>query len=260
MTSQPSTPPVVEAHRVRLTIAGTEILRGIDLCIARGESLAIMGPSGSGKSSLLYALSGMEAISAGTVAFEGQQLGGLSQGQLGRLRLERMGFVFQQPQLLKSLSLLDNIVLPGFAARARPRAAVVDRARDLLHRAGVADLEDRDLTEASGGQLQRIGICRALINDPAVVFADEPTGALDSTATTGILRLLHTIHNGGTTLVIVTHDPGVAAHAERVLMMSDGRLAGELALGPVGPDDADVLATRREQISSWLAASVLAGR
>lgn len=249
---------IIRARELRVTIADTDILHGIDLHIDRGEAVAIMGPSGSGKSTLLYALSGMDTPTAGTVAFDGQELTELTQALLGRLRLARMGFVFQQPQLLKNLTLLDNIVLPGFAARIRPRHEVVIRARDLMRRAGVDHLADRDITQASGGQLQRVGICRALINDPTVVFADEPTGALDSAATDDVLRLLHTIHDDGTTLATVTHDPAVAAHAERVLAMRDGHIVGELVLGTVKPDDSDALAVRREQITAWLMATTTA--
>ena len=254
-TRQSPMPPIIDARGIRVAIAGTEILRGVDLRIERGEAVAIMGASGSGKSTLLYALSGMDAITAGTIAVDGADLGALNQAQLGQLRLGTMGFVFQQPQLLANLSLLDNVVLPGFTARRHPRRAVIARARDLMRRAGVEDLADRYLTQASGGQLQRVGICRALINEPAVVFADEPTGALDSAATEGVLRLLHAIHAESTTLVTVTHDAAVAARAQRVLAMRDGAIAAELTLGTVADiDDADALAARRERVTAWLAA------
>jgi putative ABC transport system ATP-binding protein len=245
--------PIIRARGIGVTIAGTDILHGVDLQVDRGESVAVMGPSGSGKSTLLYAVSGMDTVSVGAVDFDGEELTSLSQARLGRLRLGTMGFVFQQPQLLTDLTLLDNVVLPGFTARMRPRRDVVARARDLMRRAGVGDLADRDVTQASGGQLQRVGICRALINDPTVVFADEPTGALDSNATADVLRLLHSINADGTTLVTVTHDPGVAAHAGRVLAMRDGTVEAELVLGAVNIDDTDALATRRERVTAWLA-------
>lgn len=261
MTIDPTTRrgPLIRADGVRVTISGTDILHGIDLHVGRGESLAIMGPSGSGKSTLLYTVSGMDTPTAGTVAFDGQELTAMTQAQLGRLRLARMGFVFQHPQLLRNLTLLDNIVLPGFAARARSRREVTGRARDLMELAGVGDLADRDITQASGGQLQRVGICRALINDPAVVLADEPTGALDSTAAEGVLRLLHTVHDRGAALVTVTHDPAVAAHSERVLALRDGRIVGELGLGAVAPDEDGALAARRERVAAWLATARTAG-
>ncbi len=125
-----------------------------------------------------------------------------------------------------------------------------------MQQAGIAQLENRYITEASGGQLQRVGICRALINHPVVVFADEPTGALDSAATAGVLDLLRSLSDGGTTLVTVTHDPGVAAHASRVLAMSDGCLAGELVLGAVSPHDLDAIAARRDLVSAWVSQSL----
>lgn len=244
--------PILAARGVRKSFSGREILHGVDLDVARGEFVAVMGPSGSGKSSLLYAISGMDTPSAGTVEFDGQRLTDLKQAALGDVRLHRMGFVFQQIHLLKNLSLLDNVVLPGFQARTRPRTEVIERARDLMERAGVGDLADRDITQASGGQLQRVGVCRALVNAPAIVFADEPTGALDSVAAAEVLRLLASIHDDGTTLVVVTHDPRVAARAERVIAIVDGQVAGELRLGGVDPDDGDELAGRHTQVAEWL--------
>lgn len=249
--------PIIDARGVEVRIGGAGILHEIDLLVDRGESVAIMGPSGCGKSTLLYAISGMDTPSAGTIIVDGQDLTAQTPTQLGLLRLARMGFVFQQPQLLRNLTLLDNIVLPGFAARTRSRREVIARARDLMTRAGIGALADRDITEASGGQLQRAGIRRALINEPAVLFADEPTGALDSTATADVLRLLHNIHDGGTTLVTVTHDPVVAAHAERVLAMSDGRIVGELVIGAVDAADRVTLTERRERVADWLATATV---
>ncbi len=244
--------PLLTAQGVRKTFAGQEVLHGVDLEIRRGEFVAIMGPSGSGKSTLLYAISGMDAATAGTVAFDGQELTGLSQKRLGELRLRRMGFVFQQVHLLRNLTLLDNVVLPGVVARTRPRREVVARARALMGMAGVEELADRDITQASGGQLQRVGVCRALVNDPAIVFADEPTGALDSVAAQEVLRLFTQLGEDGTTRVVVTHDPRVAAHADRVIAMVDGRVAGELSLGPVRVEDPADVAERHTRVADWL--------
>ncbi|MFD1717283.1 ABC transporter ATP-binding protein [Georgenia deserti] len=236
---------------MRKSHGGQEVLRDVDLDVGRGEFLAVMGPSGSGKSTLLYAMSGMDSPSAGTVVFDGRALTGLSEAELGELRLHRMGFVFQQVHLLRNLTLLDNVVLPGFLARARPRAEVVGRARALMAGAGVGDLADREVTEASGGQLQRVGISRALVNDPAIIFADEPTGALDSAAAETVLRHLAGLRTSGTTLVVVTHDAYVAAHADRVIAMADGRIDGELSLGNVDPDDAPAMANRHARVLEW---------
>lgn len=225
----------------------TTVLHGVDLDVERGELLAVMGPSGSGKSTLLYALSGLERPSAGTVRLEGTDLGSLSQQELAALRLTRMGFVFQQPHLLKNLTLLDNVVLPGFVTPDADRRAVTRRARELMARAGVGELADREPTQASGGQLQRVGICRALVNDPPVVFADEPTGALNSQASAGVMDLLTEVNAAGTTLVAVTHDVRVAARAHRVVFMSDGHVTGERRMpSTAGPEE------RAEQLAGWL--------
>ena len=155
----------------------------------------------------------------------------LSEKELAALRLTHFGFVFQQAHLMATLCLLDNIVLPGFLAGLRPRPEVTARGEELMERMGIAELAASSVTEVSGGQLQRAGICRALINDPGIVFADEPTGALNSATALQILDLLGEIHASGTTLVMVTHDSQVAARADRVLVLVDGRIMEDLALG-----------------------------
>jgi len=150
---------------------------------------------------------------------------------LAVLRLTRFGFVFQRAHLMTTLCLLDNIVLPGFLAGLRPRSEVTARGEELMERMGIAELATSGVTEVSGGQLQRAGICRALINDPGIVFADEPTGALNSATALQILDLLGEIHASGTTLVMVTHDSQVAARADRVLVLVDGQITEDLLLG-----------------------------
>ncbi|MDO5080863.1 ABC transporter ATP-binding protein [Buchananella hordeovulneris] len=208
----------------------SRVLHGIDLDIAEGDFVAIMGPSGSGKSTLLHLLAGMDQPTGGTVTLAGQELAGLDPSELAQVRLTRLGFVFQQPHFLPTLSLLDNVALPGLLAQRRSRAEVAARAQTLLQQLGIGDLADRAVTEVSGGQLQRAGICRALINEPAVVFGDEPTGALNSATAAQILTELEAIHAAGTTMVLVTHDPQVAARAARVLVLADGRLVQDMRL------------------------------
>ena len=188
-----------------------------------------MGPSGSGKSTLLHCLSGMDRPDAGSVLLGGTDITSLNEKELAALRLTRFGFVFQQAHLMTTLCLLDNIVLPGFLAGLRPRSEVTSRGEELMERMGIADLAASGVTEVSGGQLQRAGICRALINDPGIVFADEPTGALNSATALQILDLLGEIHASGTTLVMVTHDTQVAARADRVLVLVDGRIMEDLS-------------------------------
>lgn len=247
-----TSPYILTARGIRKSFGRLDVLHGVDLEVDRGEFLAIMGPSGSGKSTLLNAISGLDAPTSGSVEFDGVDLTRRSKAELGELRLNRMGFVFQQVHLLKNLTLLDNVVLPGFLARSAAREAVVARGRDLMRRAGVGDLAERDLTEASGGQLQRVGICRALINAPSIVLADEPTGALDSAAADAVLLLLTSMRGEGTTLVMVTHDARVAAHAERVVGMVDGVIAGEIPLGAPDRRDPAAMWGRQGRITEWL--------
>ena len=171
---------VLDAQGLTKAFDGATVLHGLDLQVRDGEFVSVMGPSGSGKSTLLYNISGMDTMTAGSVLFAGQDLAELSEKQLARLRLTTMGFIFQHVHLLKNLCLLDNVVLPAYLAGLAPREELNERALALMARTGVADLAHRDITEASGGQLQRIGVCRALINEPTILLGDEPTGALDS--------------------------------------------------------------------------------
>lgn len=237
-TTAPTPRAALRATGLRKAYAGAPVLDGLDLTIEEGSLVAIMGPSGSGKSTLLHCLSGMDRADGGTVLLGGTNLSEQNEKQLAALRLSRFGFVFQQPHLMTTLCLLDNIVLPGYLAALREREEVKARALELMERMGIADLAGHDVTQVSGGQLQRAGICRALINDPAVLFADEPTGALNSASAAQILDLLGEIHAQGTTMVIVTHDAQVAARADRVLILVDGAIAEDLALGQYVPADA----------------------
>lgn len=208
------------------------VLDGVTVSIHEGEFVAVMGPSGSGKSTLLFALSGTDNVSGGKVAFDGKDLSKLGESELAELRRTQMGFIFQQPTLLKNLNILDNIILPSMrdGRRQRPVAAITARARALMDRVGIAELAERDIAQASGGQLQRAGICRALMNHPKMIFGDEPTGALNSQAAEEIMDLLTEIHAEGTTVMLVTHDAKVAARAERTLFMQDGTIVSELRL------------------------------
>ena len=222
--------PVLRAQHLSKSYH-SPVLRDLDLDVEQGQFVAIMGPSGSGKSTLLHCLSGMDQPDAGSVLLGGQEITSLSEKELAALRLTRFGFVFQQAHLMTTLCLLDNIVLPGFLAGLRPRPEVTARGEERMERMGIAELATSGVTEVSGGQLQRAGICRALINDPGIVFADEPTGALNSATALQILDLLGEIHASGTTLVMVTHDSQVAARADRVLVLVDGQITEDLLLG-----------------------------
>ena len=227
------------------------VLQDVNLQIEQGEFIAVMGPSGSGKSTLLYNVSGMDRMTSGSVVFNGHELATLSEQALSRLRLTDMGFVFQHIHLLKNLSIFDNVILPAYLARKYSRKMVNQRAAELMEKVGIAQLADNDITQASGGQLQRVGICRALINEPAIVFGDEPTGALDSKSAGEILELLDDINKSGTTILLVTHDAKVAARTERVLFMLDGRVVSEKQLGKYSEDPSDGK-TREASLAGWL--------
>lgn len=227
-----------------------QVLRDVDISIGEGEFVSVMGPSGSGKSTLLYNISGMDKATSGSIWFLGADLTSMSEDALSALRLQKMGFIFQQSNLLKNLNILDNIILSAFMAKSESRETIVKRAKKLMSQTGISALADNDITQASGGQLQRVAICRALINSPDIVFGDEPTGALNSKATGEVMDILAELNRAGTTIMLVTHDAKVAAKTERVLFMSDGVIAGEKRLGKY-QKNSDVK-TRESQLSAWL--------
>lgn len=243
------TTTILDARGLTKAFHGHTVLHGVDLQVRDGEFVSVMGPSGSGKSTLLYNLTGMDTMTSGSVMFAGQDLAVMKQKQLSQLRLTTMGFIFQNVHLLKNLSLLDNVVLPAYLAGLAPRAELDERAMKLMARTGVADLANRDVSEASGGQLQRVGICRALINSPTILLGDEPTGALDSTAAAEILDILSGLNAEGTTIVLVTHDAKVAARTSRVLYMVDGRIVGDRDQGRYTGED---LERRHIGLTTWL--------
>ena len=206
-------------------------LRGLDLEIDRGEFVAIMGPSGCGKSTLLNVLVGLETPEDGQVQVDGHDLGGLDPQGLARLRRSSVGIVFQEVHLLDGLPVLANAALPALVAGA-DRSDAERRARESLALTGVAGRADRPVVGLSGGERQRVAVARALVNNPPVLLADEPTGSLDTTGRDELLALLARLSEGGQTIVLVTHDPAVAAVADRTLEMIDGRI-GSMSGVPV---------------------------
>jgi len=202
-----------------------EVLRGVDLNLARGEFLALRGSSGAGKSTLLHLIGGLDLPNAGEILFDGQNLVAFSERQLTEFRNRRVGFIFQAYHLLPELTALENVCLPARMARIAS-ATVEARGRELLSRVGLKDRLDHKPSELSGGEQQRVAIARALINEPELVLADEPTGNLDSKTGGEIIELLKSLRvESNTTLVIATHDAKVAANAERVVELVDGRIA-----------------------------------
>jgi ABC-type lipoprotein export system ATPase subunit len=198
----------------------------VDLAVCTGETVAVMGPSGCGKSTLLHLLGGLERPSAGEMVLAGNRLDQMGERALARLRRTAIGFVFQAFHLIDELTARENVELPALLAGRSPRAAK-RQAADLLERVGLADRAAFLPAALSGGQRQRVAIARALSNDPLVVLADEPTGNLDSAATMEVLRLFDRLHEAGQTMVIVTHDPRVAATADRLISMRDGAFVDE---------------------------------
>jgi len=219
-------------------------LDGVTIGFKPGSFTAIMGPSGSGKSTFLHCAAGLERPTSGSVVLDGHELTGMNERALTKLRRERIGFVFQAFNLLPALNVAENVALPIRLAGGRPRR---DAVHEAIERVGLASLGRRRPGELSGGQQQRVAIARAMITRPAVVFGDEPTGALDTRTALEILALLRqAVRAAGQTVVIVTHDPVAAAHADKVVFLADGRLAGELH-----EPSADEIAERMTHLGAW---------
>ena len=225
------------------------ILKDISFDVKTGEMVAIMGPSGSGKSTLLYQVSGMDRADSGEVWVDGMEICGLSEDDRARLRLSQMGFVFQQMNMLKNLNLLDNILLPASRLnKGKVSGKELEyRARMLMREMGIEELSGRRITEVSGGQLQRACICRSMMNHPKILFADEPTGALNQSAAQEVMEEFTRLNQEGTAILMVTHDSKVAARCGRILYLLDGCIKGEFSLaGAAGEKE------REAAVSRWL--------
>lgn len=223
--------PIVQARGVRKVYESgrlrVEALRGLDLTVRRGEMVAVMGPSGCGKTTLLNCLSGLDDVTAGHVHLEGRDLSEMDDRERTKLRSRRMGFVFQSFNLLPVLTALENVELPLLVSGVRPREAQ-ERATAALHQVGLHEFLDHKPRELSGGQQQRVTIARSLVNDPAIVWADEPTGNLDTRSGQDVLDLLHELNRRlGQTYVLVTHDPAIAKSCHRIIHMESGRVLRE---------------------------------
>ena len=225
------------------------VLRNVSFHIDKGEMVAVMGPSGSGKSTLLYTVSGMDKMTAGSVRFCGRDMESLSENELSKLRLDDMGFIFQQMYMMKNLSVLDNIILPAVKSgkNNETRKETAERGRALMNKLGISDIAGNDINEVSGGQLQRACICRSMINSPQMIFADEPTGALNRSSSDEVMEELCKLNEEGTTIMCVTHDSKVAAKCTRVLFIVDGNIKGEYKLDRTIP-----LRDRERGLNNWL--------
>lgn len=228
------------------------VLKNVNFSIDEGEMVAVMGPSGSGKSTLLYAVSGMDSITAGEVQFCGKDIAKMSEKELADLRLDEMGFIFQQMYMLKNLTVLDNIILPACQSEKNneTRKETVQRGQNLMRKLGIIEIVDNDITEVSGGQLQRACICRSMINKPKMIFADEPTGALNRTSSDEVMDELAKLNGEGVTIMLVTHDVKVAAKCTRVLYIVDGNIKGEYNLNRY--TSSSQLRERERTLNNWL--------
>lgn len=228
------------------------VLRNINFTIDEGELVAVMGPSGSGKSTLLHTVSGMDTATAGNVYLRNTNLMLVTSKKLAKIRLEDMGFIFQQMYMLKNLTILDNIILPAFQAKKKgtSRKEIVEKAKALMRKLDIIEVADNDINEVSGGQLQRACICRSMINNPKIIFADEPTGALNRTASNEVMEELFKLNKEGTTIMLVTHDIKVAAICNRILFIIDGIIKGEKNLGEY--KNQEDMKERERQLGNWL--------
>ncbi|MEL4357164.1 MULTISPECIES: ABC transporter ATP-binding protein [unclassified Luteococcus] len=249
---------VISARRVSRTFSHDglqqHVLTNLDLDVRRGEFIVVMGPSGAGKSTLMHVLSGMDEASLGEIDFDGSRITGLSAARLTAFRRGHCGFVFQQIHLLDALSVLDNVLAVGLLS-ARKRREVTRQARELLTEVGIpAEGWGKFPSMLSGGEAQRVALVRALVNSPAVVFADEPTGQLNSTSSQVVLDLLGRVNRDGQTIMMVTHDLRSALRGDRVVYLRDGAIRGECVLGRWDPsrDDADPDGQRLARLTGFL--------
>jgi putative ABC transport system ATP-binding protein len=203
-----------------------EALRGIDLDIEQGEMVMVMGPSGNGKTTLLNCLSGLDDIDGGTVVVDGEDIHAMSDARRTEHRASRMGFIFQSFNLIPVFTAAENVELPLLVTGTPPRRAR-NQAYEMLERVGLGDRGDHRPNELSGGEQQRVAIARALVSDPAIVWADEPTGNLDSQTAAAVLDLLHEVHRRGQTLVVVTHDREIGGSGDRLVTIEDGRITSD---------------------------------
>lgn len=226
-----------------------QILLGIDVNIYEGDFTVIMGSSGAGKSTLLYALSGMDTISGGSIKFKDEEISKLSEKQMAELRANEFGFVFQQTHLVSNLTLFENVAVAGLVAKAGSTKEIRKKTDMLLMKMHVENAKDRLPSQVSGGEAQRAAIARAMIGNPGLLFADEPTGALNRANSEEVMNLLTGLNSDGQSILMVTHDIRAALHGNRILYMEDGKILDERNLSPYGHDN---LKARENEVGKWL--------
>ncbi|NLZ56652.1 MAG: ABC transporter ATP-binding protein [Clostridiaceae bacterium] len=226
------------------------VIRKMNLQIYAGDFTVVMGPSGSGKSTLLYCLGAMEDVTGGSILFQGKDITKMKENALSDLRLKKFGFIFQQIHLVSNLSLFENVILPGMVWPKNTKEDVNKRALELLERFRVKDVSERLPSQVSGGEQQRAAIARSLINRPDVLFADEPTGALNQNNSEIVMDLFSELNRDGQSILLVTHDRRAALRGNRIIYIIDGAIRSELELEPYDPAN---LQEREEAVNSWLA-------
>lgn len=244
---------LLTAKEIVKTYPGAQepVLNHINVEIYDGDFTVIMGPSGAGKSTLLYALSGMDTISSGQVLYKGKKLGTLSEKKMAKLRASEFGFVFQQTHLVSNLTLFENVAVAGFLEKGKSEQDVRNRAEELLKQMNVEKAKNRLPSEASGGEAQRAAMARAMINQPGLLFADEPTGALNRKHSEEVLELLTALNRDGQSILMVTHDVKAAIRGTRILYLEDGKILDEM---PLPSFDVKTAKEREEKLSAWLTA------
>ena len=225
------------------------VLSHVDLEVYEGDFTVVMGASGSGKSTLLYALSGMDRATSGQVIFDGKDLVKMKEKELAKLRSHDFGFIFQQMHLISNLTLFENVAVPGYLNNEKTTAEVKSRADMLLEKMGIADVKTHLPSQVSGGEQQRCAIARAVIHIPKLLFADEPTGALNRKNTKEVLDLMTDLNRDGQSVLMVTHDLRAALRANRILYLEDGNVIGELTLPPYAKEEEK---SRETQVNAWL--------
>lgn len=225
------------------------VLSHVDLDLYEGDFTVIMGASGSGKSTLLYALSGMDRATAGEILYNDRDLVKMKEKELAKLRYTDFGFIFQQMHLVSNLTLFENVAVPGYLNKNHSAKEVRQRSDELLEQMSVSHIKTHLPAQVSGGEQQRCAVARAVVNSPRLLFADEPTGALNRKNTTDVLNLLTELNHDGQSILMVTHDMRAALRANRILYLEDGKIVGELTLPPYHPEEEK---SRETQVNAWL--------